>query len=101
MSLGPAVFPLEVGQRPRGDSATALAQGLSALNEGLFAGNACLRDALTAEVKARSDIDAKKALARDVHAQAHGARGGAPARRLSPGGISPPPTAVAGGIQGL
>ena len=71
-----AAFPLEVEQRVRGDSTRALVQGLSSLNENLFAGHAGLRDALTAEVKARSD--AKKALARAVRSQAQlqGAQGG-------------------------
>ena len=71
-----AASPLEVEQRLRGDSTRALVhtQGLSSLNEDLFAGHAGLRDALTAEVKARSD--AEKALARAVRAQAQGARGG-------------------------
>ena len=50
-----AIFPLEVEQRLRGDSTRALVQGLSALNEDLFKGHAGLREALTAEVKARSD----------------------------------------------
>ena len=90
-----AVFPLEVKRRLRGDSARALVQGLSALNEDLFAGHAGLRDALTAEVKARSDAKKAPALARDVRAQAQGAGGAAPARRRpprpTPGGYHPRP----------
>ena len=59
------VFPLEVEHRLRGDSTRALqlVQGLFALNEGWFAGRAGLKDAPTAEVRARARPDAKKALA--------------------------------------
>ena len=87
---------MEVEQRLRGDSTRALVQGLSALNEDLFKGHVGLSEALAAEVKARSD--AKKALAREARTQAQGAQGAAPAQRRPLGGVSPPPTAVAGGI---
>ena len=69
-STAGAIFPLEVEQRLRGDSTRALVKGPSALDKGLCTGHAGLRDALTAEVKARGRLDAKKALARDVRAQA-------------------------------
>ena len=91
-----AVFPLEVEQRRRGDSTRALAQGPSALNEGLFKGLVGLSEALAAEVKARSD--AKKALTRASRTQAQGAPGAAPARRCPLGGGPPPPAVVSGGI---
>ena len=91
-----AVFPLEVEQRLRGDSARALAQGLSALNEDLFKGHVGLSEALAAEVKARSD--AKNALAREARTQAQGAQEAAPARRRPLGGVPPPPTVVVGWI---
>ena len=54
-----AIFPLEVEHRLRGDSTRALVQGPSGLNGDLLTGHDGLRDALAAEVKARSD--AKKA----------------------------------------
>ena len=74
------------------------------LNEDLFKGHVGLSEALAAEVKARPD--AKKALAREARAQAQssqGAQGAAPARRCACplGGVPPPPTVVAGGVQGL
>ena len=75
-----AVFPLEVGQRLWDDSTRALAQGLSALNEGLFKGHVGLSEALAAEVKARSDAKRALVLARGARTQAQGAQGagGAP-----------------------
>ena len=63
------IFLLEVEQCLRGNSTKALVQGLSALDKDLSMrnGHAALRDAIAAEVKARSA--ARKALARDVRAQ--------------------------------
>ena len=70
------------------------------MNEDLFKGHAGLSEALANEVKARSDIDAKKALARACAARTggQGALGVAPAVRCPHGGESPPPPAGAGGI---
>ena len=83
------IFPLEVEQRTRGDFTRALVQGPSALDKDLCTGHDGLRDALTAEMKAHGQPDAKKALA--MARDAYGMGMPRPRARRGPAGPAPPP----------